>query len=176
MLEHRLVRVRIEVHGKPVVAEVRVAAHGHVDRCPRRWAMGLQARDQLQRRHVAGPAVRRGRRRAHMVGHTGNFDAARRAIEVVDECVGRITARLLELDAHILITADHGNAEQMTDPVTGQAHTAHTSELVPFIYVGRDATIKDKGRLCDIAPTMLTLMGQSVPSEMTGRCIIDLKE
>ena len=64
----------------------------------------------------------------------------------------------------------------MTDPVTGQAHTAHTSELVPFIYVGRDATIKDNGRLCDIAPTMLTLMGQSVPSEMTGRCIIDLKE
>ncbi|GAA0792164.1 MULTISPECIES: 2,3-bisphosphoglycerate-independent phosphoglycerate mutase [Pseudomonadati] len=111
-----------------------------------------------------------------MVGHTGKFDAAVKACEAVDACVGRVVEALAKVGGECIITADHGNAEQMTDPTTGQAHTAHTSELVPFIYVGRDATIKDNGRLCDIAPTMLTLMGQSVPSEMTGRCIIDLKE
>ena len=111
-----------------------------------------------------------------MVGHTGKFDAAVKACEAVDACIGRVVAALEKVGGECLITADHGNAEQMTDPSTGQAHTAHTSELVPFIYVGRDASIKDNGRLSDIAPTMLSLMGLNVPKEMTGRCIIDLKE
>ncbi|MBR9728579.1 2,3-bisphosphoglycerate-independent phosphoglycerate mutase [Shewanella intestini] len=111
-----------------------------------------------------------------MVGHTGNFDAAVKACEAVDTCIGRVISALEKVGGECLITADHGNAEQMTDETTGQAHTAHTSELVPFIYVGRNAEIKDNGRLSDIAPTMLSLIGQSVPTEMTGRCIIDIKE
>lgn len=111
-----------------------------------------------------------------MVGHTGNFDAAVKACEAVDACIGRVIEALAKVGGECLITADHGNAEQMTDETTGQAHTAHTSELVPFIYVGREASIKEGGRLSDIAPTMLSLMGQVAPKEMTGRCIIDIKE
>ncbi|WP_299810713.1 2,3-bisphosphoglycerate-independent phosphoglycerate mutase [uncultured Shewanella sp.] len=111
-----------------------------------------------------------------MVGHTGNFDAAVKACEAVDTCIGRVVEALDKVGGECLITADHGNAEQMTDESTGQAHTAHTSELVPLIYVGRDAEIENGGRLSDLAPTMLTLMGQDVPAEMTGRSIIKLKE
>ncbi|GIU50437.1 2,3-bisphosphoglycerate-independent phosphoglycerate mutase [Shewanella sairae] len=111
-----------------------------------------------------------------MVGHTGNFDAAVKACEAVDTCIGRVVEALEKVGGECLITADHGNAEQMTDESTGQAHTAHTSELVPLIYVGRDAEIENGGRLSDLAPTMLTLMGQDVPAEMTGRSIIKLKE
>ena len=111
-----------------------------------------------------------------MVGHSGNFDAAVKACEAVDACIGRVVEALAKVDGECLITADHGNAEKMKDPSNGQAFTAHTSNLVPFVYVGRDAVIKDGGRLSDIAPTMLTLMGQSIPKEMSGRCIIDLKE
>ncbi|GIU20826.1 MULTISPECIES: 2,3-bisphosphoglycerate-independent phosphoglycerate mutase [unclassified Shewanella] len=111
-----------------------------------------------------------------MVGHTGNFDAAVKACEAVDTCIGRVVEALDKVGGECLITADHGNAEQMTDESTGQAHTAHTSELVPLIYVGRDAEIENGGRLSDLAPTMLTLMGQDVPVEMTGRAIIKLKE
>ncbi|GIU16626.1 2,3-bisphosphoglycerate-independent phosphoglycerate mutase [Shewanella sp. MBTL60-007] len=111
-----------------------------------------------------------------MVGHTGNFDAAVKACEAVDSCIGRVVEALEKVGGECLITADHGNAEQMTDEKTGQAHTAHTSELVPLIYVGRDAEIETGGRLSDLAPTMLTLMGQDVPAEMTGRSIIKLKE
>ena len=109
-----------------------------------------------------------------MVGHTGNFDAAVKACEAVDACIGRVVEALAKVDGECLITADHGNAEQMTDEQTGQAHTAHTSELVPLIYVGRKGEIADNGRLSDLAPTMLTLMEQSVPAEMTGRSIIKL--
>ncbi|MCZ4339287.1 2,3-bisphosphoglycerate-independent phosphoglycerate mutase [Shewanella colwelliana] len=111
-----------------------------------------------------------------MVGHTGNFDAAVKACEAVDTCIGRVVEALAKVDGECLITADHGNAEQMTDEQTGQAHTAHTSELVPLIYVGRKGEISPNGRLSDLAPTMLTLMEQSVPSEMTGRSIITLSE
>ncbi|MDR8525818.1 2,3-bisphosphoglycerate-independent phosphoglycerate mutase [Shewanella fidelis] len=111
-----------------------------------------------------------------MVGHTGNFEAAVKACEAVDTCIGRVVEALEKVGGECLITADHGNAEQMTDETTGQAHTAHTSELVPLIYVGRDAEIETGGRLSDLAPTMLTLMGQDVPAEMTGRSIIKLKE
>ncbi|PKH56080.1 2,3-bisphosphoglycerate-independent phosphoglycerate mutase [Shewanella sp. Choline-02u-19] len=111
-----------------------------------------------------------------MVGHTGNFDAAVKACEAVDTCLGRVVEALDKVGGECLITADHGNAEQMTDESTGQAHTAHTCEPVPLIYVGRDADIEKGGRLSDLAPTMLTLMGREVPKEMTGRAIIKLKE
>lgn len=108
-----------------------------------------------------------------MVGHTGNFDAAVKACEAVDYSVGRVVEALQKVGGECLITADHGNAEQMSDPNTGQAHTAHTSELVPFIYVGRQATPRD-GILSDVAPTILHLMGLEQPDEMTGKTLMQL--
>jgi 2,3-bisphosphoglycerate-independent phosphoglycerate mutase len=110
-----------------------------------------------------------------MVGHTGVFDAAVKACEAVDTCIGRAVDALKEVGGECLITADHGNAEQMQDPVSGQAHTAHTSELVPFIYVGREATARQGGTLSDVAPTMLHLMGVEQPPEMTGTPIMTLR-
>jgi 2,3-bisphosphoglycerate-independent phosphoglycerate mutase len=106
-----------------------------------------------------------------MVGHTGDFDAARKAIEVVDECVGRVVGRLLELNAHVLVTADHGNAEEMIDHETGMVKTSHTLNPVECIYVALDATgkrILTHGKLSDIAPTVLHLLGLVVPREMTA--------
>lgn len=111
-----------------------------------------------------------------MVGHTGSFEAAVKACEAVDHCLGRVVAALDKVGGECIITADHGNAEKMVDETTGQPHTAHTSELVPFIYVGRNADIDNGGRLSDIAPSMLTLLGQEVPAEMTGKAIIHVKE
>lgn len=110
-----------------------------------------------------------------MVGHTGNFDAAVKACEAVDHSVGRVVSALEAVGGECLITADHGNAEQMSDAETGQAHTAHTNELVPFIYVGRDAQARD-GRLSDVAPTILHLMGMEQPEEMTGQTLMTLKQ
>jgi 2,3-bisphosphoglycerate-independent phosphoglycerate mutase len=110
-----------------------------------------------------------------MVGHTGKLDAAIKACEAVDACIGRIVEALNETGAECLITADHGNAEQMVDPSTGVAHTAHTSEPVPFIYVGRDAEARTGGTLSDVAPTMLHLLGMEQPKEMTGKTIMQLK-
>lgn len=110
-----------------------------------------------------------------MVGHSGVFEAAVKACEAVDHCIGRVVAALQEFGGEALITADHGNAEQMANPATGQAHTAHTSEPVPFIYVGRDATPSEGKALSDVAPTMLHLMGMEQPSEMTGTPIMTLK-
>jgi 2,3-bisphosphoglycerate-independent phosphoglycerate mutase len=110
-----------------------------------------------------------------MVGHTGDIAAATKAIEIVDECVGRIVGRLLDLDAHILITADHGNSEQMIDYQTGVTKTSHTLNPVEFIYVARDSQGKklvDRGKLSDIAPTVLYLMGLNRPEEMTARNLI----
>jgi 2,3-bisphosphoglycerate-independent phosphoglycerate mutase len=109
-----------------------------------------------------------------MVGHTGNFDAAVKACEAVDACIGRIVEALEKVGGECLITADHGNAEQMVDASTGVAHTAHTSEPVPFIYVGRSASARDNGTLSDVAPTMLHLMGMEQPAEMTGKPIVTL--
>ncbi|MCW3147573.1 2,3-bisphosphoglycerate-independent phosphoglycerate mutase [Stutzerimonas stutzeri] len=110
-----------------------------------------------------------------MVGHTGVFDAAVKAVECLDHCVGRIVEALEKVGGEALITADHGNVEQMEDAMTGQAHTAHTCEPVPFIYVGkRPAHIRSGGVLADVAPTMLTLLGLPVPPEMTGRTIVEL--
>ena len=107
-----------------------------------------------------------------MVGHTGVFDAAVKAVEAVDESVGRVIAALEEVGGQCLITADHGNAEQMEDPTTGQAHTAHTCELVPLIYAGpKTVTLKD-GILSDLAPTLLALMDLEQPAEMTGKSLL----
>ncbi|MBB2496812.1 2,3-bisphosphoglycerate-independent phosphoglycerate mutase [Aquipseudomonas ullengensis] len=111
-----------------------------------------------------------------MVGHTGVFSAAVAAVECLDTCVGRIVAALDKVGGEALITADHGNVEQMEDECTGQAHTAHTCEPVPFIYVGKRAvSLRDGGVLADVAPTLLTLMGLPQPEEMTGTSIISLQ-
>jgi 2,3-bisphosphoglycerate-independent phosphoglycerate mutase len=108
-----------------------------------------------------------------MVGHTGNYEAAIQAIEVLDECVGRVVDAALKVGGEILITADHGNAEQMRDPEIGQAYTAHTTNPVPFIYVGSQANrLHDNGALCDVAPTLLQIMGLPQPQEMTGRSLL----
>ncbi len=110
-----------------------------------------------------------------MVGHTGVFEAAVKACEAVDRSVGRVVEVLEKVGGEALITADHGNAEQMVNPQTGQAHTAHTNLPVPLIYIGRDATPVEGGRLSDLAPTMLTLMGLEIPPQMTGKPLMVLK-
>jgi len=110
-----------------------------------------------------------------MVGHTGNMDAAVKAIEVVDECVGRIVKRLLELKAEILITSDHGNSEQMVDYETGLPKTSHTLFPVDLIYISRKAVgkkLRPRGKLADVAPTVLYLMGLPIPKEMTAENLI----
>jgi len=109
-----------------------------------------------------------------MVGHTGNFDAAVKAIEALDGCIGRIAHCIQNTGGECLITADHGNAEQMLDSESGQAHTAHTTGPVPLIYIGRPgASLQTKGGvLSDIAPTLLSMMGISQPEEMTGSSLI----
>ncbi|MDL2199405.1 2,3-bisphosphoglycerate-independent phosphoglycerate mutase [Halopseudomonas aestusnigri] len=108
-----------------------------------------------------------------MVGHTGVFDAAVAAVECLDSCIERISSALAKVGGEALITADHGNVEQMSDEHTGQAHTAHTCEPVPFVYVGpRQVELRDGGILSDVAPTLLTLLGLPQPAEMTGRSII----
>ncbi len=109
-----------------------------------------------------------------MVGHTGDFDAAIKACEAVDTCIGRVLVALEKTNSECLITADHGNAEQMMDNASGQAHTAHTCEPVPLIYVGRKAKTASTGALSDIAPTVLALMDMSQPEEMTGSNLLEL--
>ncbi len=107
-----------------------------------------------------------------MVGHTGNLQAAIKAVETLDTCLGRIVAAAQATGAEVIITADHGNAEMMYDPTAHQAHTQHTTNLVPFIYVGRQATLSESGALSDIAPTLLQLMGIPQPKEMTGKSLV----
>jgi 2,3-bisphosphoglycerate-independent phosphoglycerate mutase len=109
-----------------------------------------------------------------MVGHTGNLNAAIQAVEFVDSCIGRIVDALSSVGGHCLITADHGNVEQMTDPSTGQAHTAHTSERVPLIYVGSETIqlAQSTGKLTDVAPTLLAIMHLPAPPEMTGHSLV----
>lgn len=110
-----------------------------------------------------------------MVGHTGNFEATVKAIETIDACLGKIWHALQMVDGELLITADHGNAEKMYDYEHNQPHTAHTSDPVPFVYAGRPATIThENGKLSDIAPTLLTLMGIPIPAEMTGFSLVKL--
>ena len=108
-----------------------------------------------------------------MVGHTGIIPAAIKAIEALDVCIGRAVTAQRAAGGEVLITADHGNAEMMFDPVTGQPHTAHTLLPVPFVYVGREARMHDGGALQDVAPTLLRMMGLPQPAEMTGRPLIE---
>ena len=108
-----------------------------------------------------------------MVGHTGIFEAAKKAVEVVDECLGKIVDKMLDKEGTVFITADHGNAEIMIDYATGKPKTSHTTDPVPFIYVSKDAKpLREGGILADIAPTVLNAMGLEVPEEMTGKSLI----
>ena len=108
-----------------------------------------------------------------MVGHTGDFDASVKAVEAVDQCLGRIVGAIEETDGELLITADHGNVEQMVDPETGQPQTSHTNGPVPLVYVGGSGMqFVGEGSLCDLAPTLLTLLKLSVPQEMTGKVLL----
>lgn len=109
-----------------------------------------------------------------MVGHTGKLDAAIKAAECLDECLSRVAEALEDVGGQALVTADHGNCEQMTDATSGQAHTAHTTGPVPLVYLGpQSLTLKDDGALSDIAPTLLTLMKLEPPAEMTGHSLVD---
>ena len=109
-----------------------------------------------------------------MVGHTGVVPAAIKAVETVDQCVGRLVDAMLKSGGSVCITADHGNADQMVDPITGEPFTAHTTNNVPFIVVGEDKIGKTvtNGRLADIAPTILDIIGIKVPAEMTGKSLL----
>lgn len=109
---------------------------------------------------------------ADMVGHSGKFEAAVQAVEALDECLGRVAAAIANAGGEMLMTADHGNVEQMYDAATGQAHTAHTTNLVPLLYLGRPATLVEGGALSDIAPTLLKLMNVEQPPEMTGKPLV----
>ena len=109
-----------------------------------------------------------------MVGHTGVISAAVKAIETVDECVGKAVQAVKDVDGVLFICADHGNAEQMIDYTTGQPHTAHTTNPVPFILVNYDPayTLKEGGCLADIVPTLINVMGMEQPAEMTGKSLL----
>lgn len=107
-----------------------------------------------------------------MVGHTGVFDAAVKAVEALDSCIGRVVESIKKVSGQLLITADHGNAEKMRDDETGQAHTAHTNLPVPLIYVGEQKLQAIAGgKLSDLAPTILTLIDMPIPDEMTGKVL-----
>jgi len=106
-----------------------------------------------------------------MVGHTGIFDAAVKAVETVDTCVGRVADAIKKIDGVMLITADHGNADKMYED-DGSPFTAHTTNLVPLIIVNKDCKLNEGGKLCDLCPTILDIMNLEQPSEMTGRSLI----
>jgi 2,3-bisphosphoglycerate-independent phosphoglycerate mutase len=108
-----------------------------------------------------------------MVGHTGILSAAIKAVETIDTCIGRIVAAAQQVGAEVIITADHGNVEMMLDQDNDQPHTQHTTHLVPLIYVGRKAIMRDGGALSDIAPSLLKMMGLPQPTEMTGRALME---
>jgi 2,3-bisphosphoglycerate-independent phosphoglycerate mutase len=117
---------------------------------------------------------------ADMVGHTGKFSAAVKSIECIDTCLKKVFDAVNNVGGEILITADHGNAEKMrsyiSEKVKAGAHTAHTTNYVPFIYIGRDAhALPGTGALCDIAPTLLHIMGLKQPKEMTGRTLFEFQ-
>ena len=110
-----------------------------------------------------------------MVGHTGNVDAVIQACQAVDNCTGQIVRKVLELDGAVLITADHGNADLLVNPETKEPHTAHTVNPVPFIFITndmKDAKLRTDGKLADITPTMLDLLGLEKPAEMDGSTLI----
>ena len=110
-----------------------------------------------------------------MVGHTGVVEAAIKAVEAVDTCLGKVVEKVLEKEGTVFITADHGNAEVMINPETGNPFTAHTSNLVPLLWISKDAegrALKEDGKLADLAPTMLEVMGLAKPAEMTGESLL----
>jgi 2,3-bisphosphoglycerate-independent phosphoglycerate mutase len=113
-----------------------------------------------------------------MVGHTGDLQAAIKAVETVDHCLGRVADAVTRAGGTLLITADHGNVEMMRDPETGQPHTAHTTNPVPLLLVNPPAGVSglDDGRLCDVAPTLLRLLGMKQPKAMTGRVLLKMRE
>ena len=112
-----------------------------------------------------------------MVGHTGNLNAAIQAVETLDACLKKVADAAKDSGGQLLITADHGNCEQMSDPRTGQPHTAHTSEEVPIIYIGpKEVEFKEGGVLSDVAPTILALMDLPQPRDMLGQSLITLPE
>ena len=110
-----------------------------------------------------------------MVGHTGSLSAAIKAVETIDECVGKVVKLVESKQGDLIITADHGNAEQMIDYKTGEPHTAHTTNPVPLILVTnkKDLKLKQDGKLADLAPTMLDLMNLEKPEEMTGISLLN---
>ena len=110
-----------------------------------------------------------------MVGHTGIVEAAVKAVETIDECVGKVVDAIKEVDGQMFICADHGNAEQLIDYETGEPFTAHTTNPVPFILVNADPSYKlrEGGVLADIVPTLIELMGMEQPKEMTGKSLIE---
>ena len=112
-----------------------------------------------------------------MVGHTGVLDAAVKAVEAVDECVGRAVEAVREVGGVMFICADHGNAEMLVDYETGEPFTAHTTNQVPFILVnyGSDYTLRENGCLADIIPTLIQIMGKEQPAEMTGKSLLQKK-
>jgi 2,3-bisphosphoglycerate-independent phosphoglycerate mutase len=109
---------------------------------------------------------------ADMVGHTGSLAAAVKAVEAVDTGLGRIAEAIAKAGGALLVTADHGNCEMMRDPQTGGPHTAHTTNPVPVLLLGGGNVSLAEGRLADVAPTLLELMGLSQPTEMTGRSLL----
>ena len=110
------------------------------------------------------------------VGHTGNYEAAVAAVEALDQCLAQVEQAVLDSDSQALITADHGNCEQMMDHASGQLHTQHTTERVPLVYVGNHTVrfINNDGVLADVAPSLLTLMGIEQPPEMTGKSLLEM--
>ena len=111
-----------------------------------------------------------------MVGHTGDIKAAIKAIECLDNCIGKVTDAIKKINGYMLITADHGNVELMMDEKNNQLHTQHTTNLVPFLYMGKECSIKKTGSLSDIAPTIIYLMNEVSPKEMTGKSLIKFNE
>ena len=110
-----------------------------------------------------------------MVGHTGSFDSAVKAVEILDECVGKVVDRVLECDGNVLITADHGNCDQMINYETGQVRTSHSTVPVECIYIAHDSPGKSmiqRGKLSDVGPTLLHLLKLDVPTQMTATNLI----
>jgi 2,3-bisphosphoglycerate-independent phosphoglycerate mutase len=108
-----------------------------------------------------------------MVGHTGDIAAATKAVETVDACLGRLSQAVETAGGTLVITADHGNAEMMRDPKTGEPHTAHTLNPVPFVVVNPPAPARvENGRLADVAPTLLAILGLPKPAAMTGHSLL----
>ena len=134
----------------------------------------IDAQNEAGERKVIKTWSRRSTIIPDMVGHTGDLNAAIAACEAVDRGLGRVLDALEKVGGAMVVCADHGNCETMVDPVTAGPHTAHTTNLVPVILYGgpAGATIHN-GRLADVAPTLLRLMGMEKPAEMTGRSLID---